>query len=146
LSPIAGPRAGGVHNDVAAGRYLASGRIGSVSARDRWESPGWSVCHALSRVRPRRVTPLLAVVRDTSRRTPVPGRDPRSPSPVAVLTFCVRLIAPLSLIDRINAIDSPTAVWISTVVGVWIQAVWWIFSHHRLPREVSQLTAERRAQ
>jgi alpha-1,6-mannosyltransferase len=64
---------------------------------------------------------------------------------VAVLTFCARLIAPLSLIYRVNAIDWPTAVWISTVVGVWIPAVWWIFSSPPVAARSSRVTAEARA-
>jgi hypothetical protein len=53
---------------------------------------------------------------------------------VVVLTFCARLIAPVNLIYRVNAIDRPTAVWISTLVGVWIPVAWWIVSRQRLQR------------
>ncbi len=47
---------------------------------------------------------------------------------VVVLTFCARMIAPLNLMHRVNAIDWPTSVWLSTVVGVWIPAAWWTLS------------------
>jgi hypothetical protein len=53
---------------------------------------------------------------------------------VVVLTFCARLTAPVNLIYRVNAIDRPTAVWISTLVGVWIPVAWWIISRQRLQR------------
>jgi alpha-1,6-mannosyltransferase len=51
---------------------------------------------------------------------------------VVILTCGARLIAPVNLIYRVNAIDWPTAVWISTVVGVWIPAVCWVVSRQWL--------------
>ena len=61
-------------------------------------------------------------------RTPVPDGDPRSPSPGRGAYVLRPVDCAADLIDRVNAIDWPTAVWISTVVGVWIPAMWWIFA------------------
>jgi hypothetical protein len=57
---------------------------------------------------------------------------------VAVLTFSARLIAPLNLVYRVNAIDWPTAVWISTLVGVWVPVAWWSFSRICSTRHLSR--------
>jgi Glycosyltransferase family 87 len=52
------------------------------------------------------------------------------------LTLSARLIAPLSVVHRVNAIDWPTYVWVCTVVGVWVPATWWVLSRYRLRSRV----------